>query len=132
MPSQPPKLQIVPTRAQQLDCVNGKTAKLVAAKPQSDIYGVFALSARLARQAVDSALEIEKLPGIDLEQIQPALNFWYMLENGCPLDVIAAVLGHDNLDITALYAQVSTRLMMKAYNAAHPHAVKAESLLPSA
>ena len=46
----------------------------------------------------------------------------HMLENGCPLDVIANVLGHDNLDITAHYAQVSTRLMMKTYNAAHPHA----------
>src|SRR5437870_11233123 len=44
------------------------------------------------------------------------------LENGCPLDVIGKVLGHDNLDITAHYAQVSTRLMMRAYNAAHPHA----------
>lgn len=46
----------------------------------------------------------------------------HMLENGCPLDVIAQVLGHDNLDITAHYAQVSSRLMMKSYNAAHPHA----------
>lgn len=51
----------------------------------------------------------------------------HMLENGCPLDVIARVLGHDNLDITAQYAQVSTRLMMQTYKAAHPHAVKAES-----
>jgi integrase/recombinase XerC len=48
----------------------------------------------------------------------------HMLENGCPLDVIAHVLGHDNLDITAHYAQVSSRLMMKSYNAAHPHAAK--------
>ena len=31
-------------------------------------------------------------------------------------------LGHDNLDGTAHYAQVSTRLMMDTYNAAHPHA----------
>jgi integrase/recombinase XerC len=46
----------------------------------------------------------------------------HMLENGCPLDVIAQVLGHDNLDITFHYAQVSSRLMMKSYNAAHPHA----------
>jgi integrase/recombinase XerC len=45
-----------------------------------------------------------------------------MLDNGCPLDVIAQILGHDNLDVTALYAQVSTRLMMDTYNRAHPHA----------
>jgi hypothetical protein len=31
------------------------------------------------------------------------------------------ILGHDNLDVTAHYAQVSTRLMLKEYKAAHPH-----------
>jgi integrase/recombinase XerC len=46
----------------------------------------------------------------------------HLLENRCPLDVIAAILGHDRLDVTAHYAQVSTRLMMDCYNAAHPHA----------
>jgi hypothetical protein len=40
----------------------------------------------------------------------------------CPLDVIAHVLGHDNLDATAHHPQVSTRLMMDTYNGAHPHA----------
>lgn len=30
--------------------------------------------------------------------------------------------GNDNLDVAAHYAQVSTRLMMDTYNAAHPHA----------
>jgi integrase/recombinase XerC len=46
----------------------------------------------------------------------------HMLDNGCPLDVIAQILGHDNLDVTGHYAQVSTRLMMDTYNSAHPHA----------
>jgi integrase/recombinase XerC len=46
----------------------------------------------------------------------------HMLDNGCPLDVIAEILGHDNLDVTAKYAQVSTGLMMKQYSVAHPHA----------
>ena len=32
------------------------------------------------------------------------------------------ILGHDSLDVTAHYAQLSTRLMMTTYNAAHPHA----------
>ena len=45
----------------------------------------------------------------------------HMLKNDCPLDVIAKVLGHDNIDITAHYAQVTKRLM-RTYNAAHPHA----------
>jgi integrase/recombinase XerC len=46
----------------------------------------------------------------------------HMLDNGCPLDVISHLLGHDSLDVTAHYAQVSTRLMMTTYNQAHPHA----------
>jgi integrase/recombinase XerC len=46
----------------------------------------------------------------------------HMLDHGCPLDVISHILGHDNIDVTAHYAQVSTRLMMTAYNSAHPHA----------
>jgi len=41
---------------------------------------------------------------------------------GCSLDVINHILGHDNLDVTARYAQVSTRLMIQAYKATHPHA----------
>jgi len=48
----------------------------------------------------------------------------HMLDNGAPLDVIAQLLGHANLDTTAHYAQVSTRLMLQAYNAAHPHAAE--------
>ncbi|MFL6306906.1 MAG: tyrosine-type recombinase/integrase [Candidatus Sulfotelmatobacter sp.] len=47
----------------------------------------------------------------------------HMLDNGAPLDVIQHLLGHDNIEITAHYAQVSTRLMMSAYNRAHPHAM---------
>jgi site-specific recombinase XerC len=46
----------------------------------------------------------------------------HMLDHGCPLDVISHILGHDSIDVTAHYAQVSTRLMMRTYNQAHPHA----------
>jgi len=49
----------------------------------------------------------------------------HMLDNGCPLDVISQILGHDNLDVTAHYAQVSTRLMMETYRSTHPHAKRA-------
>ncbi len=50
------------------------------------------------------------------------LDFQASRNGGCPLDVIQQLLGHDNIEITAHYAQVSTRLMMEAYNGAHPHA----------
>jgi site-specific recombinase XerD len=44
------------------------------------------------------------------------------LDNGSPLDVIGHILGHDNIDVTAHYAQVSTRLIVVTYDRAHPHA----------
>jgi len=53
-----------------------------------------------------------------------------MFDNGASLIVIAQLLGHDTLDITAHYAQVSTRLMMQTYNAAHPHARAPEPKRP--
>jgi site-specific recombinase XerD len=49
----------------------------------------------------------------------------HMLDNGCPLDVVASLLGHDRLDVTAHYAQVSPRLMLKEYKESHPHAKRA-------
>jgi integrase/recombinase XerC len=79
------------------------------------------LSVRSVRRML---LEITKLRG--LPPMHPHLLrhacATHMLDHGCPLDVIAELLGHDNIDVTAHYAQVSTRLMMDTYNAAHPHA----------
>ena len=69
-------------------------------------------------------LQITKMRG--LQPMHPHLLrhacATHMLDNGCPLDVISHILGHDSLDVTAHYAQVSTRLMMQTYRSAHPHA----------
>ena len=46
----------------------------------------------------------------------------HMLNNGTPLVVIKELLGHAKLRTTARYAFVSTGLMQKTYNAAHPSA----------
>src|SRR5260370_33005901 len=64
---------------ERLDSVNQKIVALRTSKPCHDAYGVFALSGRLARQAVDTTLEMEALPGADAQQIQPGLNFGYRL-----------------------------------------------------
>jgi site-specific recombinase XerD len=45
-----------------------------------------------------------------------------MLDNGASLAVIQQLLGHARISTTAGYAFVSTALMHKTYNAAHPHA----------
>lgn len=46
----------------------------------------------------------------------------HMLDNGAPIEIIAKLLGHTNLETTARYARVSTTLMQKSYSASHPHA----------
>jgi len=46
----------------------------------------------------------------------------HMLNNGASLIVIQQLLGHARISTTASYAFVSTALMNKTYNAAHPHA----------
>jgi integrase/recombinase XerC len=46
----------------------------------------------------------------------------HMMDNGAPIELIARILGHSNLETSALYARVSTRLMSQAYSTAHPHA----------
>jgi site-specific recombinase XerD len=46
----------------------------------------------------------------------------HMLNNGASLAVIQQLLGHARISTTAGYAFVSTALMHKTYNAAHPHA----------
>jgi hypothetical protein len=116
MPERPPKLQIVPTRAQQLACVNEKISKLVATKPQSDIYGVFALSGRLARQAIDTALEIEKLPGVDLQQIQPVLNFWYRLQDYSRTAALCCAGGNQTLAEALITLRFLQRVAEEASN----------------
>lgn len=68
-------------RTQQLNSVNERIAKLAHANPQTNIYGVFVLAGRLARRAVDTTLEIQKLPGVEAAQLESVLNFWYRLSD---------------------------------------------------
>jgi len=75
------KSPITLLRGVQLNGVNERIAKLAHANPHSQVYGVFVLAGRLARRAVDTALEIQKLPGAEVAQIEPVLNFWYRLSD---------------------------------------------------
>jgi site-specific recombinase XerD len=79
------------------------------------------ISVRSVARMLASITDLRKLPRLHPHLLRHACAT-HLLDNGCPLDVISKILGHDNIDITAYYAQVSTRLMMKTYNAAHPHA----------
>ena len=77
----PIKFPAIPARSQQLNSVNERISKLAHANPQGNIYGVFVLTGRLARLAVDTALELKKLPGVNVGEIEPVLNFWYRLSD---------------------------------------------------
>lgn len=78
------------------------------------------ISVRSIARMLETIAELRKLPRMHPHTLRHSCAT-HMLDNGCPLDVISKILGHDNIDITAYYAQVSTRLMMKTYNATHPH-----------
>jgi len=81
MPEGSEKSPITLSRALQLNCVNERIAKLAHANPHNHVYGVFVLAGRLARRAAETALEIQKLPGVEVAQIEPVLNFWYRLSD---------------------------------------------------
>jgi integrase/recombinase XerC len=85
------------------------------------------LNVRSVRRMLVEITKLRGLPPMHPHLLRHACAT-HMLDHGCPLDVIAEILGHDNIDVTAHYAQVSTRLMMETYNAAHPHASPAARL----
>lgn len=84
------------------------------------------LDVRSVRRMLRSMAEVRGLPSLHPHLLRHACGT-HLLDHGCALDVIRDILGHDNLDVTAHYAQVSTRLMMQTYNKAHPHAKPSEN-----
>jgi hypothetical protein len=58
---------------------------------------IFALSGQLARQAVDITLELNSCPGVDAEQIQPVLNFWYRLADSARTAALSCAGGSQTL-----------------------------------
>jgi hypothetical protein len=95
----PKDSRIEPARCpdERLDSVNQKIVALGTSKPCHDVYGIFALSGRLARQAVDTALELKTLPGADAEQIQPVLDFWYRLSDYARTAALCCAGGNQTL-----------------------------------
>jgi hypothetical protein len=62
----------------QLQLLNEKIARLAAAKPAAttEAFGTFALAAHLADLAMEAALELGQMPGIDTKALQPTIKFW--------------------------------------------------------
>lgn len=74
MSSKGTHLQIVARRNPYLQCLNEKIANL----PQSNcgMTRSFSLAAQLAGEAIQVAEELQLMPGIDKQALQPALDFW--------------------------------------------------------
>ena len=98
MPSSPAKPFLVPRRDDpQLQRVNESIARLAAVKPAGDAFGAFALAAHLADLAVEAALELGQMPGIDMKALQPTIKFWKVVRDQCRAAAFACVGTNDTL-----------------------------------
>jgi hypothetical protein len=77
MPSESAKPFLVSRRNDpQLQRLKENVARLAAVKPAGDVFGAFALAAHLADMAIEAALELGQMPGVDVKALQPTIKFW--------------------------------------------------------
>lgn len=105
-----PRLQIVSPQDKKLQCVNENIAKLAAGKPYGDLYAAFAFSAHLADEAIEAAMELGQMPGIDLQAFAPTLEFWHRLRDYNYTAALDCVGGNQSL----AEALVTFRLLRNA------------------
>jgi len=92
MPSSPAKPFLVARRDDsQLQRVNESIARLAALKPAGDAFSAFALAAHLADLAIEAALELEQMPGVDMKALQPTINFWKVVRDQSQAAALACV-----------------------------------------
>jgi len=76
----PPKLHIV-ARRRTLNRLNKQIAALTATKPGSDVRAFFSATARLARVATEASSDLDRFPGLNLDEFREALDSWYRLSD---------------------------------------------------
>jgi len=108
MPSNPAKPFLV-SRADdpQLQRLNENIARLAAVKPPGDAFGAFALAAHLADLAIEAALELGQMPGVDTKALQPTIKYWRMVR----VQSRAAALACAGANRTLAGALVAFRLL---------------------
>ena len=84
-------------QSSQLQIVNERIAKLAAVKPHGDLYGAFALAAQLAAQAIETARELQEMPGVDVHAFESALNFWHRTQDSNRIAALACAGGNQSL-----------------------------------
>jgi hypothetical protein len=98
MPSNPAKPFLVPRMDDpQLQRVNESIARLAAIKPAGDTFGTFALAAHLADLAVEAALELGQMPGVDMKALQPTIKFWKVVRDQSQAAALACVGANHSL-----------------------------------
>lgn len=91
----------------QLQRLNEKIARLAAVKPAGDVFGAFALAAHLADLAIEAALELGQMPGVDTKALQPTIKFWKVVRDQSRSAALACV----GANRTLAGALVSFRLL---------------------
>jgi hypothetical protein len=92
MPSNPAKPFLVSRRVDpQLQRVNESIARLAAVKPAGDAFGAFALAAHLGDLAIEAALELGQMPGVNMKALQPTIKFWKVVRDQSRAAALACV-----------------------------------------
>jgi hypothetical protein len=91
MSSSPRKLFLVSHADPQLQCLNEKIARLSATRPAGDAFGTFALASHMADLAIEAALELKQMPGVDMKALQPSIKFWKLVRDQCRVAALACV-----------------------------------------
>ena len=96
MSSNPDKPFLVSRTDPQLQRLNEKISRLAALKPADDAFSAFALAAHLADWAIESALELAQMPGIDMKALQPTIKFWELVPDQSSAAAFACVGANRN------------------------------------
>ncbi len=81
----------------QLRSTNEKIAKLAAVNPGRDIHSAFMRAAQLATEAIGVATELAKMPGVEPDQMQSVVAFWYSLADAARTAALACIGGNQTL-----------------------------------
>lgn len=81
-------------RRRKLNSVNARISELTA--HENNVYGVFALAARLAREAIAAALS-SKHPDLEAKEFELALDLWSRLSDYAGAAALNCVGGNQTL-----------------------------------
>jgi hypothetical protein len=71
--------------------VNENVSRLAAVRPAADVFSAFALAAHLADLAIEAALELGQMPGVDMKALQPTTRFWKSVRDESQAAALACV-----------------------------------------